>query len=188
MPAEFYSGTDWEGSSGPNVHRNVHPDDLYPHLGQGPALKDALADGLHPILAIGNDAAAEGRSAVQPTGVMVTYNATAERAVMNIAKGMVVKQYVANVLTYNAGVDATWETSIQIGMAVYIDDSNDLSLGVTCSLSPANDAAVANPLCGYIWYDQTEDEDVGIGGANVDAFPKTVANEYTDVLLNVLLK
>jgi len=188
MPDEFFSGTDWQGSSGPLVNRNVHPDDLWPHSLQGPAGKDALADGLHPILAIGNDAAAEGRGYDQPCGVMVTFSSAAERAIMNVAKGFICRQYVANVLTYDGGDAATFETSIQIGMAIYVDDSDDLAAGCTVSLSPLNDAGLYNPLAGWVWYDQTEDEDVGIGGANVDAFPKTVADSLTYTLLNVLMR
>ena len=188
MPTEFFSGTDWQGSSGPLVNRNVHPDDLYPHSLQGPAGKDALADGLHPILAIGNDAAVEGRDYDQATGVMVTFGAEAERAVINIAHGFICRQYVANVLTYDGGDPATFETSIQIGMRIFVDDSIGLAAGVTVSLSPLNDAGLTNPFAGWVIYDQTEDEDVGIGGANVDAFPKTVANELTYTLLNVMLK
>lgn len=188
MPTEFYSGSDWETHVGPYTTRNVQSDDLWPHAGQGPAGKDALADGLHPILAIGNDAVAEGRLATSPTGVMVTYNSTLSRAVMAVQNGMVVRQYVDNILSYSAGDANAFETSLQIGMPVYVDDSNDLAAGVTLSLSPSNDAGLANPLAGWIWYDQTEDESALIGGANSDVWPKTVANEKTSVLCNILMR
>lgn len=189
MSLTFKSGTNWQGSSGPMLSRNVQGDDLYPHLGQGPALKDALADGLHPILAIGNDAVAEGRNIDQLTGIMVSYNSDIDRAVMNIAKGFIAHdQNVTNILTYSGSVPNTFETSLQIGMRVFVDDSNDLALGDTLSLSPLNDAGVVNPLCGFLWYAQDEDEDVGIGGGNADAWPKTAADEQAIVVCDILLK
>ena len=189
MSNTFRAGTDWQGSSSPHIHRNVQADDLYPHLGQGPALKDALADGLHPVLAIGNDAAAEGRGHDQPVGIMAKYDSAIERAVMNVAHGFICHdQEVDNVLTYGGGVPNTWETSLQIGMKVYVDDSNDLALGVTLSLSPLNDAGLTNPWAGWLFYAQDEDEDVGVGGANADAWPKTAANEQTNVTVDVMLK
>lgn len=189
MTAEFRSGSDWQGSSGPHIPRNVQSDDLWPHSTQGPAGKDVLADGLHPILAIGNDAVAEGRAYDSPVGVMVTYNAAILRAVMNVAPRMVMHNYnVANVLTYGAPAPATFETSLQIGMRVYVDDSAALAAGVTLSLSPLNDAGLVNVFAGWLWYSQTEDEDVGIGGGNVDAWPKTAANSLIYTKCDILLK
>ena len=167
MPDEFYKGTDWEGSSGPFINRNVQGDDLWP---QG-APKDALADGLHPILAIGGT----GSRPRNVCGVMVTYNSTLDRAVMNVAPGFVCKQYVANVTGYTGGAGAAnaWSANIYIGAPIYLDDSTVLAAGVTCSLSSANNAGASNPLVGVAWYSQTEDEDVGIGGHNADAWPKS---------------
>lgn len=189
MSATFLEGTNWQGSSGPNLHRNVQFDDLYPHAGQGPAGKDTLEDGMHPILAIGNDAVAEGRALTQMTGIVVSVNETLSRAVMNVAKGFIAhNQIVSNILTYAANVPDTFETSLQIGMPVYVDDSDDIGAGDTLTLSPLNDAGLVNPLAGYLWYAQDEDEDVGIGGVNVDAWPKTAANSLTLVTVDVILK
>lgn len=189
MTTEFRQGTDWQGSSGPHIPRNYQSDDLYPHSTQGPAAKDVLADGLHPFLALGNDAVAEGRSHDQAVGVMVTYNADILRGVMNVASYWVGHNYnVANVLTYAAGVPDTFETSLQIGMKVYIDDSDDLATGVTLSLSPLNDAGLVNPHAGWLHYSQTEDEDVGVGGANVDAWPKTALNSLVNTEVDVMKK
>ena len=189
MPATFKAGPGWQGTPGPYIERNVLAEDCYPHSLQGPAGKDALANGLHPILAIGNDAVAEGRSHDQLVGVMVTYNLALTRAVMNIGKGFVCKDYsVANVLTYAAPNPATFETSFQIGMKVYIDDSLPLAAGVTLSLSPLNVDGLVNPHAGWLWPDQTEDPSFYIGGANVDVWPKAAANSLAYVVANILLK
>lgn len=167
MPDEFYKGTDWEGTSGPFINRNVQGDDLWP---QG-APKDVLADGLHPVLAIGGT----GPRPRNVCGVMVTYNSTLDRAVMNIAPGFVCKQYVANVTGYTGGGGApnAWVATIAIGDLLYVDDSATLAAGCTLSRSAVNIAGAGNPIAARAWYSQTEDEDVGIGGHNVDAWPKS---------------
>jgi len=187
MTTEFYSSPDWQGTSGPYINRNVQLDDLYPQgAGDG---KDVLENGHHPILAIGDQAAANGRGINQKCGVVVTYEDAVERAVLNIAPGFVCKQYVANVLTYAGGAPATWGASLYIGQPVYLDDSTDLAAGITLSTSPLNEDGLANPLAGWLWYDQTEEEDVGVGGGNADAWPKTADNSktvYTSV--HVLLR
>ncbi len=189
MTAEFRQGTDWQGSSGPMITRNVQSDDCYPHSTQGPAAKDVLADGLHPILAIGNDAVLEGRDHDQAVGVMVTYNVDILRGVFNVAPRWIGRNYnVANVLTYSGGNPDTFETSLQIGMKVYVDDSADLANGVTLSLSPLNENDLVNPWAGWLWYDQTEDEDIGVGGANVDAWPKTALGSLVYTEANIMLK
>lgn len=189
MSATFRSGSNWQGSSGPMLSRNVQFDDLYPHAGQGPAGKDTLENGHHPILAIGNDAVAEGRNLDQMCGIVVTVDETLSRAVMNVASGFIAHdQIISNILTYNGGNPQTFETLLQIGMPVYVDDSDDIGAGDTLTLSPLNDAGVVNPLAGYLWYSQTEDEDVGIGGANVDAWPKTNANSLTLTAVDIILR
>lgn len=191
MPDEFYTGSDWQGTSGPYVNRNVQLDDLYPQSVNCVG-KDVLANGHHPILAIGDQAVANGRGIDQPCGVVVTYDANVQRAVMNVAKGFVCKQYVANILTYAAAVPATWALSLYIGQAVYVDDTPvaaGLAAGVTITLSPLNNAGLANPLAGWLWYDQTEDEDAAVGGGNADAWPKTADNTQTVyTLVNVLMR
>lgn len=184
---EFYRGTDWEGASTPYINRNVAGDDLWPHGDGGEGEKAALADGLHPVLAIGDDGS-DNRD-VQAVGVMVTYNPDIDRAVMNVAQGFVVRQYVANVLTYDQGSPATFAGVLAIGEPVYVDDSADLAAGVTLTLSPANDAGDDNPLAGWLWYDQAEDQDVGIGGDNAAAWPKVASEgELMYVKVNVLMR
>ncbi len=188
---EFYKDTNWQSSSEPHLPVNCIPADLWPHSTNGPAGKDALADGLHPVLAIGGITAADGR-ATNPVGVMVTFAADAitaanSRAVMNVAPGAIVKQYVANINGYSGGVANSWETSLTFGLPVYVDDSDDLAAGVTLSLAAANDAGVANPLAGYIWRQQTQEPDALAGGGNENPFPITVAEETVYTLLDILL-
>lgn len=184
MPAEFMSGTAWQGSSGPYLNRNVHTDDLWPQgAGDG---KDTLEDGLHPVLGIGDQV---NHRETQIAGVVVTYNAAITRAVLNIAPGFITKQYVTNITGYAQGNANAWAATIEIGHPIYLDDSNDLALGCTLSMSPANDAGLTNPRVGVAFYDQTEDEDVGIGGHNVDAWPKsfTDGSSTHELLINVML-
>lgn len=184
--ATFYDEPDWEGSSGPIISRQVAVDYLWP-VGAGSEIgggdKDELEDGLHPFVAI-------GAKADRPTnlvGVVISYNADAELAQVNVASGFIAKAYVANVLTYSVGNPATFATSIYPGMPVFIDDSN-LAAGVTLSLAPLNSAGSDNPLAGYVWYAQDEYADSGVGGLHSTAgLPKTVADELTYTLLNVML-
>lgn len=184
MSTVFPTGPGYEGSMDVMVSRNFHEDDVWPH-GAG-ASKDTLEDGMHPVLAAGGQTAADGRP-LNVVGQVMHYNADGERVVMNVAPGHVAIGYVANVLTYSGGSPNTFETSLTIMYPVYVDDSTDLAAGVTLSLSPLNENDVPNPLAGYLWYDQTEDEDVGIGGGNEDAWPKTVADSLTYTLCNVML-
>jgi len=168
--ANFMSGPGW--SQSPQhlpamvALGNVWPEGLGSETGGGD--KDVLADGDHPVLAIGGQTTADGRP-YNLTGVVVTYESNAELVVMNVALGAIVKAYVANVLTYSGGDADTFETAPVIGQPVYVDDSDDLGAGCTLSLSPLNDGDVANPMAGYLWYCQTEYKDGGVGGPNVDA-------------------
>lgn len=184
----FYSGTNWQSTSGPYLNRNWQDDDLWPH---GPDSesdntgdKDDLADGLHPFLAI-------GPKALRPlnmVGVMVTYNSATGIAVMNVAPGFCAKSYVANVLTYSNDQPATFDQSLAIGEPVYIDDSNSLDSGITLSRSPLNDDGNGNPLAGYLFYDQDDYPDAGVGGPNLTAdWPKACANSLVYTLVTVML-
>jgi hypothetical protein len=172
--------------------RNVHEADVWPVAdNSGSGTKDALADGLHPVVAIGGRTAADGRP-MNLTGAVVTYHAGLTTptgiAVINIADGFCVKAYVDNTLTYAAGVPATFEQAPVIGQPVYVDDSNDLGEGTTLSLSPLNDADVANPVAGHLFYCQDEYADISVGRPNSSAdWPQTWANEQTETLVCVLL-
>jgi len=188
MPDEFFSGTDWQVSSGPYIERNVSDTYLWPvGANSGSGTKDALADGLHPVLAIGGRTAADGRP-LNLTGVVVSYEPNDDIAVMNVANGMLVRQYVANILTYNGGVANTFETAPIPGQPVYVDDSDDLGEGVTLSMSPLNDAGVKNPLAGYLWWDQDEYKDIGKGGPNAtDQFDTSLPDALTEQIYAIYL-
>jgi len=188
MTTEFYKGTNWQSTSGPYIERAFHAVDLWPHgpdsESDGVGDKDVLADGLHPFLAIGPKA----NRPHNMVGVVVTYKTAITVAVMNIAQAFVAKAYVANVLTYNGGNAATFDQTPDIGSPVYIDDSNDLDSGITLSQSPANDVAALNPLAGYLYYDQDDYADIGVGGPNAAAdWPKSLANSLIYFLASVML-
>jgi len=173
MPDTFQEGTNWEQSSEPLLIVDVQEGDCWPVSdNSGSGTKDALGEGLHPIIAIG-ERAAPARP-YNLTGVAVSYvgagvGTGTDRVMVNIHRGAIVRQYVANVLTYNAGSPNTFEQTPTVGQPVYVDDSNDLSEGVTISMSPLNDAGTENPLAGWLWYCQDEIADGVVGGARAAA-------------------
>ena len=185
MPATFYSETDWQSSSGPQIHRNVHPDDLWPHLGTVGG-KDSLKAGDHMPFAIG---LFTNNNALTIVGVSVSYDATALRCVMNIAPGFVFKAYVSNVTTYAQGAPSAWAATLNVGDPVYLDPSTDIGVGTNLSLAALDDAGHNNPRCGYVMPAQNEDIDTGIGGANADVFPKafTDGTSTHELLVSVML-
>ena len=192
MPASFKSGPDWECTSGPIITRDYASTDLWPIGTNGArdgSAKDALEEGLHPVVAIGPNAA-NGTKSYRPrnlTGVVISYNEDADIAQVNVADKVCVKNYVANVTSYSGG-DPVFTTTMNIGAPVYVDDSPDLGLGVTLSLSPLNDNNSPNPLAGYLFYCQDEYVNTGVGGPNIDAvWPKTVAGTLTESEYCILL-
>ena len=187
--AEYYDGPAWQGSSGPYVMRTVDvSEDVWP---QGTGAmgeidggdKDVLADGLHPVLAIGPKA----NRPRNLTGVVVSYQSNNDRAVMNLADKVIVRQYVSNILTYSGGAGNTFDTSLAVGDPVYVDDSGPLSAGVTLSRSPLNESGSGNPLAGYVWRCQDQYDDSGIGGVDGDVFPMTLANTAVETEVCVIL-
>ena len=193
MPDTFQEGTDWQQSSEPHTIVDVQESDCWPVDDRsGSGTKDQLDDNLHPIIAIGGRTAADGRP-LNLTGVVVSVNLSVlgtatDRVEVNIADGTIVRQYVANVLTYSEGTAATFEQAPVVGQPVYVDDSDDLSEGVTVSLSPLNDADVRNPLAGYLWYCQDEIADGQVGGGRATAtFDTSLANELVEQEYCVLL-
>ena len=193
MPDEFYSGTNWEQSSEPHTMVSVQESDCWPvDDNSGSGIKDELAPGLHPVIAIGGRSAADGRP-FNLTGVVVSYAGAGagtgtDRVVVNIADGTIVRNYVANVLTYSGGSPYTFETAPVVGQPVFVDDSDDLGEGVTLSLSEENDATLRNPLAGYLWYCQDEISDGLVGGPREAAtFDGTLANELVQQTYCVLL-
>jgi hypothetical protein len=183
MPNDFYKNPNWQGSSGPIITRQFALSDLWP-VGAA-AGKDELADGLHPVVAVGPEA----NRPANITGVVVSFNSAANLAQLNVAEKVIVKNYVANVLTYAGGNPSTFDQSMSIGEPVYVDDSTDLAAGVTLSRSPLNEGNQANPLAGYLMYCQDEYVDSGVGGPNsVASWPKTLTNElHQDEVYCILL-
>jgi hypothetical protein len=187
MPDEFYNDSDWQGSSGPIIARTVDAsEDLWP-IGAGSEInggdKDALADGLHPVLAI-------GLKAQRPrnlTGVVMTYRSDNDRAVMNLADKVIVRQYVSNILTYSGGNGGTFDQSIAIGEPVFVDDSGPLPAGVTLSRAQLNASGHANPMAGYIWRCQDQYDDSGVSGVDGDVFPMVLANTAVETSFCVML-
>lgn len=191
-PDEFQNGTNWQQASGPHDIVQVHESDIWPVAdNSGSGTKDAIAAGLHPVVAIGGRTAADGRP-LNLTGVVVSFTAglTVPNGLVriNTADNYIVRQYVSNTLTYSNNIPATFEQAPVVGQPVYVDDSNDLSEGVTLSMSPLNDADVRNPLAGYLWYCQDEYADAGVGGPNSSStFDGTLPNSETEQEYCVLL-
>lgn len=196
MPSvtEFYDGTPlYEQSSVPRVNVEVQESDCWPVDDRsGSGSKDQLAEGLHPVIAIGGRTAADGRP-LNVTGLVESYAGTGsgtatDRVVVNIADGVIVRQYVNNTLTYSGGDANTFETAPIVGQPVYVDDSDDLSAGVTLSMSPLNDAGVKNPMAGVLWYCQNEIADGYAGGSrSTSTFDGTLPEAKTEQVYCVLL-
>jgi hypothetical protein len=170
MTTVFLSGPDYEVSSGPLIIRRAHIDDVWPE-GAG-ASKDDLEPGMHVFFAIGP----KGQRPQNVVGMVISYDTLTDLIELNVAPGSIYRAYVANVLTYNAGSPNTYEATLDKHVPVWVDDSTDLAAGVTLSRSPANEAAAANPLCGFTWPDQDEWTDSGVGGGNTDPYPKSYAS------------
>jgi hypothetical protein len=191
-PDTFQNGTNWQQSSGPHVIRDALESDCWPvDDNSGSGTKDQLAEGLHPVIALGGRTAADGRP-LNLTGVVTSFQAGGTTATgrvrVNIADGMVVRQYVANVLTYSGGAANTFEQAPVPFQPVYVDDSDDLSEGVTLSMSELNDADVRNPLAGYLYYCQDELADSSAGGARSSStFDTVLANSLVEQSYCVLL-
>jgi hypothetical protein len=186
MPDDFYSGTNWEQSSGPFCMRKVAVADLWPEGSNAEGTKDDLAAGLHPVLALGGRTTADGRPENR-TGVVVNY-VNDYLVEVNWADQFIVRQYVSNILTYSGVTPLTFETAPVIGQPIYVDDSQALTAGVTLSMSPLNEDGLANPLAGHAFYCQDEYRDGDIGGANAAVtWPLTIANAETETEMCVML-
>jgi hypothetical protein len=197
MPSEFYIGTDWQNSSGPYVVLTVHENDCWPVYDNSEGTKDSLLDatgaynGVHPVIALGGRTTADGRP-LNLTGVVVdvTPSSTlAESQVrVNIADGMIVRNYVANVLTYSGTTPASFETAPVPFQPVFVDDSQALGAGVTLSLSPLNEDGLKNPVAGHLIYCQDEMADDMVGGARAAAtFDTALSNSLVEQTYCVVL-
>jgi len=188
MPDDFYSGSNWQQSSGPIVNVEVHESDVWPVDDNAAAAKDVLADGLHPVVAVGGRTAADGRP-TNVTGVVMKYVAGRTTALgivgLNIAEGMIVRQYVANILDYSA---LDYETAPVVGQPVYVDDSASLSAGVTLSMASEQAAGLLNPQAGVLWYCQDEMANSEMGGPRIyDTFDHTLADTLVEQEYCILL-
>ena len=193
MPATFTSGTDYEQESGPIVSWDVQESDCWPVDDRSESgAKDQLAPGLHPLIAVGEQAAPgrplNGCGVVTSINLSVLGTAT-DRVVLNIAHGYTTRQYVHNVLTYSEGAPDTFEQTPVMGQPVYVDDSADLAAGVTLSMSPFNHTGtVENPLAGVLWYCQDEIADGQVGGSRAaSTFDVSLPNEATEQEYCVML-
>ena len=188
----FFSGATYEKSSEPSSSVQVHESDVWPVAdNSGSGTKDEVEDGLHPVVAVGGRTAADGRPS-NLVGVVLTclegLTEATDLIQLDIAREKIVQNYVANVLTYSGGTANTFETAPVIGQPVYVDDSNDLGEGCTLSLSRLNDADVANPMAGVLWYDQDEYVDNSVGGPNYSAsWPKTWLGTIAEYAVCILL-
>jgi hypothetical protein len=195
MPSvtEFYNGTPlYEQSSVPETNVEVQEEDCWPVDDRsGSGAKDQLAPGLHPIVAIGGRTAADGRP-LNVTGLVISYAGTGsgtatDRVVVNIAEGVITRQYVSNITAYADTDPSAFETAPIVGQPVFVDDSDDLSAGVTLSMSPLNDAGVKNPQAGVLWYCQNEIADGFAGGARATStFDGALPNLKTEQVYCVL--
>ena len=193
MTAEFWSGTNWEQASEPQTNIDAQESDCWPvDNNSGSGTKDQLAPGLHPVIALGGRTAADGRP-LNMTGVVVSYAGTGsgtstDRVVVNIADGYVVRNYVANVLTYSGASPNTFETAPVPFQPVYVDDSGDLAEGVTLSMSPLNEDDLKNPLAGYLYYCQDEIADgLAAGSRATSTFDIVLANSLVQQTYCVML-
>jgi len=185
MPSEFYSGPGWQQSSTPSLPRKVHleaNDDtalIWPVGGNW----DDLADGLHPVVAIGRKA---NRSR-NITGVVMAYDDDTEIAMVDVADKKIVKAYVVNIAGYSeAGVANSWQNTVYPLDPVFVDDDASVygaGAGVTLSFSPTNGAGSNNPLAGYVFWCQDEYADSEVGGPNTtQGLDQPAEDDTTEVL------
>lgn len=195
MTTEFYGANvgenNYEQSSGPYVNRQVMEPDCWPvDDNSGSGTKDQLAAGLHPVIAIGGRTAADGRP-LNMTGTVIDYTAGLTTATglarVNIADGFIVRNYVANVLTYSGVTPATFEQAPVVGQPVYVDDSAALGEGVTLSMSPLSGDGLRNPMAGVLMYCQDEYANSSVGGPNASAtFDTSLSNSLVQQVYCVM--
>jgi len=148
-------------------------------------------NGVHPVVALGGRTAADGRP-INLTGVVVdvTPSSTlAESQVrVNVADYMIVRNYVANVLTYSGTTPASFETAPVPFQPVYVDDSQALGAGVTLSLSDLNEDGLENPVAGHLIYCQDEMADDMVGGARAaTTFDSALSNSLVQQVYCIVL-
>jgi hypothetical protein len=107
----------------------------------------------------------------QQTGTILSSDTINDVAcvVVDTHSEQVFYHFVRNVRTYNQG-EATWGV-INIGDPIYYDRSATMPAGVYLSTSPADNAAVANPLFGFAASSQAWPLPTTVAGANTDSVP-----------------
>jgi len=175
------------------LENDVWPVDNNSMSGTKDSLLDAnsLYDGVHPVVAIGSRVSTSGRG-LNPVGLVVSVTpglTTATSQVrVNITHGKIVRNWVANVLTYTGTTPSTFVTAPFPGQPVYVDDSAALGAGVTLSMSPLNTDGDRNPLGGFLWYCQDELPDSAVGGARSAAtFDTSLSNSLVQQEYCVML-
>jgi len=99
---------------------------------------------------VGNPAAVTSLlPGTQVTGVVKSLDAGRSLAVLDVTRSKIYKFTVRNVLTYNGGAENTFG-AINIGDPVYYDGSGTMPAGTYLSTAPADAAAAANPLFGWV--------------------------------------
>ena len=88
-------------------------------------------------------------------GTVISIHAGRALANLNVARGAIYRHNVRNVLTYNAGNEATWGP-INIGDPVFYDPSATMPAGVYLSTSPLDNTGAANSLFGHVVMQQDE--------------------------------
>lgn len=100
------------------------------------------------------------------TGTVLTMDAAAGMSVVDFTPSMVYEHSVRNVLTYNAGAEATWG-AINEGDPIFYDASATMPANVYLSTSPLDSAGAANPLFGFaVLEDENDTLPVGAGVAS----------------------
>jgi len=191
MTAEF-QGHPYQQSSEPLTIVDAQESDIWPVAdNSGSGTKDAIGEGLHPIVALGGRTVADGRP-LNDVGVVISYTAglttATGRVRVNVAKGAQIYNPVANVLTYDAGDPNTFEQAPIPNQPVYVDDSDSLGEGVTLSLSPLNNDDLPNPQAGWLDYAQDELPDSAYGGPRAaSTFDNSLADELVQQVYCVRL-
>ena len=133
-------------------------------------LEDATPTVSNPASVIDGAVAGTG---VQITGTIFSVDAVNSVAIIDFTAGMVYRQPVRNVTTYNLGGESAW-AAIQLGAPIYYDRSATMPVGCYLSLAPLDVGGTANPIFGYA---------VGWSDADMATFPKAAAGvaSTTDV-------
>ena len=112
----------------------------------------------------------------QITGSIITIDAVTSVAILNVARGAVVRQNVRNVITYSGSAEQNYR-ALNIGDPVYYDRSATMPALYFLSTSPIDRLGVANPLWGWVVLAQNE------VAASYPKAPTGVATSIPDVAI-----